>query len=153
MNARVIINKRERRLSVCEDGVEVFSCPVSLGCSPEGDKRAEGDGRTPEGVYRVVTRNSASKYHLSLGLSYPGVEDAKAALREGRIGRVRCHQILSAHSRGARPPWDTPLGGYIMIHGGGTDGDWTMGCVAVSDADIDALWELCPMGTEVEIRP
>ncbi|NLG25739.1 MAG: L,D-transpeptidase family protein [Clostridiales bacterium] len=147
------IDKAARVLVALDGPREVYRCRVALGRAPIGHKRAEGDGRTPEGKYAVCTRNDQSKYYRSLGLSYPGADDAARAFAEGRIAAEECERIQSAHCQGRRPPWDGPLGGFIMIHGGGTDGDWTQGCIAVDDRDIDALWALCPLGTMVTISP
>ncbi len=126
---------------------------IALGTSPEGHKEREGDGKTPEGEYFVCTKNEKSKFHRSLGLSYPNAEDAHRALDTGRISQTEYSAILSAQAENRRPPWDTPLGGFIMIHGGGTDGDWTKGCIALEDADMDILFAEVPMGTAVRILP
>ena len=153
MSARIIIEKAPRRLTLYREDGTPLVMPVALGSHPVGQKEREGDGRTPEGVYYVCTRNGQSRYHLSLGLSYPGEADAARGLREGVITPAEAEVIVSAQRRRVRPPWDTALGGFIMIHGGGTEGDWTAGCVALSDRDMDILWENVPLGTEVEIRP
>ena len=153
MDAHILIEKARRQLTLFLPGQAPLRFPVALGGAPEGTKRAEGDGRTPEGRYCVCTRNARSKFHLALGLSYPSAADARAALREGRVDAATCAAICRAEAEGRRPPWDTPLGGFIMIHGGGASGDWTAGCVALEDAAMDALWPLCPLGTAVEIRP
>ena len=147
-----MIEKSARRLTLYRDGAPELTFPVALGGAPVGHKRCEGDGRTPEGRYRVCTRNEASKFHLALGLSYPSAADADLALREGRIDTAAAEAIRLAEAEGRRPPWDTPLGGFIMIHGGGVSTDWTAGCIALENAAMDALWPLCPLGMEVEIR-
>lgn len=113
---------------------------VALGRAPAGDKRRIGDGRTPEGVYTIDGRNGASEFHRSLHVSYPSAADRR-----------------SAHEAGDDP------GGDIMIHGlpddaawvGGdhTRFDWTEGCIAVTNEEIDELWELVADGTPIEIRP
>ena len=147
------VDKKSRHLILYgPEGEILFHCPVALGKCPTGHKRAEGDGRTPEGEYCVCTRNPNSKYHLSLGLSYPNAADAREAFSRGQIAQDVLDAILSAQEKGVRPPWDTPLGGFIMIHGGGAQQDWTAGCIALSDADMDRLWALCPLGTRVVIR-
>ena len=150
---RLLVEKSKRLLTVFDGEQVLFCCPVALGKNPTGHKRREGDGRTPEGEYYVCTRNARSKYHLSLGLSYPGPKDAERALAAGEIPREAADAVFSAHLRRVRPPWDTPLGGFIMIHGGGTDGDWTAGCIALCDGDMDVLFAACPLGTEVIIEP
>ena len=138
----ILIEKSARLLSliICDRCALTF--PISLGSSPQGAKEREGDGRTPEGRYYVCTRNEKSKYHLSLGLSYPNPDDAETALSRGDVSREQYDAILAAHAAGLRPPWDTPMGGFIMIHGGGSEGDWTAGCIALDNADIETLFAL-----------
>jgi len=156
--ADIHVYKARRLLCFIDSGQTVFSCPIGLGPSPVGTKRAEGDGKTPEGKYRVCTRNSRSKYTLFLGLSYPSPTDAQAAFSRGEISVEQLHAILQAHAAGQRPPWNTPLGGEIGIHGGGVrqgNGllDNTAGCIALLDDDIRRLWALSPLGTRVIIHP
>ncbi len=147
------IHKAQRTLELY-DGDELVACiRVALGHKPEGAKEKEGDNKTPEGQYFICVRNANSKYHLSLGISYPNAEDAKVGLDAGLINETQYRSIVSAQEQGKRPSWSTALGGEIMIHGGGTDSDWTAGCIAVRDEDMDYLWELVPLGTPVEILP
>ena len=113
----------------------VRSYRVSLGREPAGHKQREGDGRTPEGRYTIDRRNPKSAYHLSLHISYPSQADRERA-----------------RAAGVDP------GGDIMIHGqpnGGAprEGDWTQGCIAVTDAEMDEIWSLVPDGAAVEILP
>ncbi len=148
------VYKARRRLEAINDmGQGLFSAGVALGRAPEGPKQAEGDGRTPEGRYRLCLIKEKGKYGRSLGLSYPGPEDADAALKEGRIDPPTHQAILQAHSKGARPPWGTPLGGEIYLHGGGTASDWTQGCIALEDGDIEVLFGLRAQIEAVEILP
>ena len=152
------IYKARRLLHFSRDGHEIFTCRIGLGPYPAGSKRTEGDGRTPEGTYRICTRNDRSKYTLFLGLSYPGSADAQAAFARDDISAAQLAAILDAHAAGRRPPWDTPLGGQIGIHGGGiTQGDGladsTVGCIALLDDDIRKLWALAPLDTRVVILP
>ena len=150
---QILIEKSLRRLTLLREGEPPLSFPIALGKSPKGHKMREGDNRTPEGTYYICTRNEQSKYHLALGLSYPGPSDADAALAKGEITAEQHASILSAHASMRRPPWDTPLGGFIMIHGGGLRSDWTAGCIALENRDIEALFSLCPMGTTIKIVP
>lgn len=126
--------------------------PVALGFEPEADKQREGDGATPEGRFYICVKNPRSRYYLSLGLSYPGIEDAQRGLRDGLISRRDHDRIVNAIRRGAIPPWDTNLGGEIFIHGRGAGSDWTAGCIALADHHIDELFEITPLGTEVVIE-
>ena len=152
----ILIFKSARRLEYREKDRLLFSCPICLGSQPEGHKLSEGDGRTPEGDYRVCTVNRESKFHLALGISYPSVRDARAARKAGRIGLIDYLRIAVPSLVRLRPGWHTPLGGCIMIHGRPdypVSGDWTKGCIALSDADIEALAALAPKGTRVRILP
>jgi len=144
--------KAARRLELWASGKPLKAYAVGLGLAPEGDKVREGDFKTPEGRLYVCTRNEVSKYHLFLGLSYPGPDDAARGLRDGLITKAQHSAILDAHRRRARPPWDTQLGGIVGIHGHGAASDWTWGCVALEDAAIEELWAACPLGTPVLIE-
>ena len=126
---RLIIEKSTRKLRLMQGGETVFSCRIGLGREPVGAKEAEGDGRTPEGTYFICLVKEEGKYGRSLGLSYPGPEDA---------------HIRLAHQEHRRPPWGSPMGGEVYIHEGGSDRDWTQGCIALDEADMDQLfphWE------------
>lgn len=150
---KIIVEKRARRLTLYSEGKRVRVFNVALGFEPSGDKVKQGDGRTPEGDFYVCMKNERSKFYLSLGLSYPNAEDAERGLREGLITRAEHKQILDAIARGAKPPWDTALGGEIFIHGGGTASDWTWGCVALANENIKELFDVIPLGTNVRIEP
>ena len=152
----ILIEKSKRQLSLIKEGKTCFRCSVSLGSDPMGHKQREGDGKTPEGLYRVCSINRKSKYHLSLGISYPSRRDAWNALREKRLGLVDCALIAAADLLRLRPKWNTPLGGFIMIHGEAPDGrkgDWTQGCIALQNKDIETLACLCKRGERIEIKP
>ncbi len=151
-NARIEIAKAERLLFLYDGESLVARLHVGLGRSPEGDKAKEGDGKTPTGAFYVCTRNEKSRYYLSLGLSYPNAEDAERGFSDGLISEAERDAIVEAIEAGRRPPWDTALGGEIMIHGRGGDRDWTLGCIALDDEKMDLLWEHCPLGTPVTIR-
>lgn len=135
---RIVIEKSARRMTAFQDGVPVRSYPIALGFAPEGNKTQEGDGRTPEGIFKIDRRNAQSAFHLSLGLDYPHPE-----------------HVARARAAGVSP------GGNIFIHGQPNGlgqlatirRDWTAGCIAVSDAEIEELWSIAPIGTVVEIRP
>lgn len=150
---KIIVKKSERILELWDGDSLYDSYPIGLGFSPEGDKSKEGDGRTPIGTYYVCTRNSNSRFYLSLGISYPNKEDASTALNEGRIDESTYNQIADAIDSQAQPPWNTPLGGEIMIHGMGSSSDWTAGCIAVDNHIMDILWTHIKLKTPVEILP
>lgn len=149
---KIVVEKGARRLTLYSGGERVRVFSVALGFEPSGDKVRQGDGRTPEGDFYVCMKNDKSKFYLSLGLSYPNAEDAERGLRDGIINRAQHKQITSAIARGAKPPWNTALGGEIFIHGGGTGGDWTWGCVALANEHVKELFDSIPLGTHVRIE-
>ena len=151
--AKLIIYKRKRRLELWLGDACHAVYPVALGFASSGPKQSEGDGRTPEGTYAICTRNAQSRFYLSLGISYPNAADAQKALEQGRIDETAYQRIVLAHRAQRRPPWDTPLGGAIMIHGHGSQKDWTHGCIAVEDEAMDVLWAHAALGTTVLIFP
>lgn len=101
----------------------------------------------------IQYQNNYSRFYLSLGLSYPNTEDARDALESGLIDQGTYNRIEDAISRRVQPPWNTALGGEIMIHGHGSHSDWTAGCIAVDNDVMDVLWENCGLGTTVIIEP
>ena len=137
---RIIVEKAARKLSIFANGKNLKSYRVALGRNPVGPKRQEGDMKTPEGIYTIDSRNPQSDFHLALHISYPSEED-----------------ITRATDRGV------PAGFDIMIHGLrnglGWIGafhrwqDWTAGCIALTDEEIEELWRVTPDGTPVELRP
>ena len=137
---KVIINKAKRELLLMRGGKAIKSYAVALGRNPVGPKTRQGDGKTPEGPYSISGRNAASAFHRALRISYPNSAD-----------RAR------AKTLGAAP------GGDIMIHGlpngQGHIGkahrltDWTEGCIAVTNAEIEEIWGMVADGTKVEINP
>ena len=149
---RILIEKHLRRLIIYEQNQILFHCTIALGRCPEGAKTAEGDGRTPEGMYRICLVKEQGKYGRSLGLSYPGEQDALSAFSEGRIDRRTLDNILLAHQENRRPPWGSPLGGEIYLHEGGTESDWTQGCIALNAEDMDVLFPLRDQIDQIEVR-
>ena len=156
----VRIEKAARQLTVeCSDGTRQH-LRVGLGREPIGAKRRRGDQRTPEGRYHVAEAPRASQYHRFIALDYPAVEDAERALAEGRIDRALHRRIVDAHRAGTLPPQDTALGGHVGIHGegyvwSGTSSflDWTLGCIALSDVDVEFLAARLAPGVPVSITP
>ena len=149
----VLVEKGKRLLTLTRGGETLLTCRVGLGSCPTGRKRMQGDGRTPEGVYTVCLIKEQGKYGRSLGLSYPGREDAELALREGRIDLSTHQAILSRLAAGERPPWGSPLGGEIYIHEGGSHSDWTAGCIALEERDMAVLFAHRDAIRRVEILP
>jgi len=149
---RILVEKSGRRLTVFDDGRAVKTYRCTVGTNP-ADKTREGDRCTPEGQFYVCVKNPQSRYTRSLGLSYPDVEDAARGLRDGLISREHHDLIIAAIVKGTRPPWKTPLGGKIMIHGAGNGRDGTAGCVALNDRDMLQLYPAIPLHTRVTIVP
>jgi len=157
---RVVVDKSDRRLwADCASGA-VLAMPVSFGRAGPEPKRRAGDRATPEGYYRATAAARESRFHLFIPLDYPSPGDARRAFAEGRIGAEDHARIQRAHEEGRPPPADTPLGGHIGLHGRGArwqgvdpELDWTLGCVALSDDDVERLAERLAPGTPVVIRP
>lgn len=150
---QILIEKQRRTLTLLDGGQTVLTCRIALGREPLGAKRAQGDGRTPEGDYFICLVKEAGKYGRSLGLSYPNPSDAQLAFDEGRIDRCTLDNVLCACEERRRPPWGSPLGGEICIHEGGSDRDWTQGCIALDAADMDRLFPCWPQVESVRIVP
>ena len=153
----IVVDKARRTLTLRFDGTPVKTYPVALGFAPEGDKAREGDGRTPEGRFRIVEalpEPPADRYGArSLRIDYPLPEDARRGRRQGLIDAATEKAIRAAHAASRMPPQTTPLGGSIRIHGGGVGEDWTLGCIAMRDADIVELYRHVRVGTEVVVLP
>ncbi|MEM1183358.1 MAG: L,D-transpeptidase family protein [Acidobacteriota bacterium] len=152
-NARIEVEKSERRLLLFSGDELIRTYTVGLGFEPVKNKVREGDGATPEGEYIVVVKNPQSQFYLSLGINYPNAHDADRGLESGLISEAEHRDIHRAEERGVRPPWNTALGGEIFIHGRGAGSDWTLGCVALDDPDMKELYGAISIGTRVRIRP
>lgn len=132
----VVVKKSERKLYLYRQGMLMAEYPVALGLHPTGTKRIQGDNKTPIGAYTLDWRNPDSDFHRSLHISYPNAEDRTHALSLG-----------------------LPPGGEIMIHGQPSydsrprHGDWTDGCIAVSDPHIEDIWRHVDAGTKIHIYP
>jgi murein L,D-transpeptidase YafK len=137
---RVVVEKSARRLSVYSHGQLLKSYSVALGRQPLGTKSREGDNRTPEGVYRIDAHNPASSFHRALHLSYPSAADTARARAAGQDpgGDIMIHGIRNG------------LGWLGRVH---RTMDWTRGCIAVTNPEIEELFRAVPDGTPVEIRP
>jgi murein L,D-transpeptidase YafK len=152
-NALIVVTKSKRRLDLYSDGALVRTYRVALGLNPVPDKKRQGDRATPEGEFYVFTKNDKSAFYLSLGISYPNIEDAERGLRDGLISRAQHDAIVKAIKRKSTPPQNTALGGDIYIHGNGSSSDWTWGCVALENEDIRELFDAIAVGTPVTIKP
>lgn len=135
---QVVVNKGARQMLLLHGNTVLKAYRIGLGNEPIGHKQYEGDGRTPEGLYYIDRRNPNSRYHLSLGVSYPNPQDSALAASVGRSA-----------------------GSDIFIHGQGPEGrvlsqreqDWTVGCIAVSDKEIEDIYAMIPDGTPILITP
>ena len=150
---RIVVHKARRELLLYSGDELVKTYRVGLGLKPVPPKEREGDRATPEGTYSVCMKNPASEFTLSLGLDYPNAADAERGLKAGLVTPAQRARIVEAVRSGSCPPWDTPLGGEIFIHGSGSATDWTWGCVALDDDDIRELYPRIPVGTPVVIEP
>lgn len=150
----IYVSKRTKTLLLKQNGILIAEYPVSMGASSaEGDKNVEGDMRTPSGEFYVCTRNDKSVAYLALGLSYPAIKDAERGYADGIITEAQRDEIIKANQEGKQPPWDTPLGGAIEIHGCRVPDGTTRGCVAVDNDVMDILWSYCNLGVPVTIGP
>ena len=152
-NPRLIVKKSERKLELFDGEKLLKTYRVVLGFAPVGDKKIEGDGKTPLGDFYVFTKNDQSRFYLSLGLSYPNTDDAERGLRENLISQSEYDEIVRAIAENRMPPQNTALGGEIYIHGGGTAKDWTWGCVALENELMRELFDAVPAGAKVTILP
>jgi len=150
---RIVVYKRERKLELYSNKKLIRTYRVGLGFSPVNDKVREGDGATPEGDFYVFVKNNKSAYYLSLGISYPNVEDAERGLRDGLITTAQYNAIVEAHKKKTAPPQYTKLGGLIYIHGNGAKSDWTWGCIALENGQMKELFDAVSVGTPVTIKP
>jgi len=153
VDPRIVILKSKRELKLYSDRSLVRTYKVGLGLNTVDDKKRQGDRATPEGEFYIFTKNNKSAYYLSLGISYPNVEDAERGLRAGLISREQHDAIVKAIKRRTAPPQNTELGGDIYIHGNGASSDWTWGCVALENENIRELYDAVRVGTPVTIRP
>jgi hypothetical protein len=151
----IVIYKAARTLELWCGAELAARYDTSLGFAPAGDKVREGDGKTPEGEYRV-TLKYPSKFHRSLQINYPNIADAERGLRDGIISRAEHDAIVLANRQCRNPPQDTALGSYVQIHGGGGGtwaGDWTLGCVAVNNDFIEEVFAFHRAGCNADGSP
>jgi len=150
---RIEVFKGKRELQLFDGDRLIKTYRVALGTNPVPPKERQGDRATPEGEYFICHKNPQSQYHLSLAISYPGPADAKRGLKTGLISKRESKAIIKAHANHKTPPWGTRLGGEVFVHGKGSTPDWTLGCVALDDPDIEELYHLVPTKTRITIFP
>ncbi|MCO4823434.1 MAG: L,D-transpeptidase family protein [Amylibacter sp.] len=133
---QILVDKTARKMWLLHGTKALKSYKIDLGFAPAGHKFKEGDGRTPEGVYRIDRRNPNSSYHLSLGINYPNNQDR-----------------AKAHAAGVSP------GGDIFIHGGPVlrknrkKADWTAGCISVTNKEMEEIYAMVKDGTPILVKP
>jgi murein L,D-transpeptidase YafK len=167
---RIVVAKQARQLSLWSGSALERTYAIVLGRNSSADKSVEGDHATPFGEFYICAKNPRSKYFLSLCISYPNAEDAERGLAAGLIGTDEHRQILDAIRARRMPPQHTRLGGEIYIHGHGIPGDgipghgghsapidfsqkdWTRGCIALSNDDMQDLYDRVAIGTAVSIN-
>lgn len=157
----LVIVRSENKLLVRKDDKTLRSFKVALGSGGRQPKMQEGDRRTPKGHYRIRDIRSSDRFYLFMHLDYPNMDDAKQALKEGRITRKEYRQILAAFIYNETPPQNTPLGGQIGIHGIGDEtpdkldihevSNWTQGCIAMRNSEVRELAMWVEKGTPVII--
>jgi murein L,D-transpeptidase YafK len=151
----IYVFKQRHELLLKQGDTVLRSFQVALGRKPDGPKLFRGDNRTPEGRYYVCEKRPQSRFRRFLGISYPNRSDADRAFAERLITAEQWADIFFANLLKAVPPSTTLLGGRVGIHGHGEHPpdpfDWTEGCIAVSDAAIDYLYDVVPIGTPVVI--
>lgn len=158
----LLIDKSDRSLVVRDRQREVRRYRIALGRGGAGDKTREGDRRTPVGTYRIVDFNEESRFHLFMQINYPNVKDAFFGYKRGTIDRHAFDRIVSALKAQEVPPQDTPLGSAIGIHGlGWVDEEklkthelmnWTAGCIALTNEEVEDLRRFVDIGTKVVIQ-
>jgi murein L,D-transpeptidase YafK len=137
---RVVVLKKERTLQLLSQGSVIKTYKVALGGDPVGPKERQGDHKTPEGLYILDSRNPHSQFYKSIHISYPGVRERAAAREKGVSpgGNVFVHGLPK---------------GYRWVGAAHRAKDWTDGCIAVTDQEMDEIWVAVRDGTPIEIRP
>ena len=133
---QVLVDKKARKMWLLNGKKVLKKYNIALGFSPTGHKFREGDGRTPEGVYRIDRRNPNSTYHLSIGISYPNTRD-----------------IAKARIAGVSPGGDIFIHGGPILHANKNKVDWTAGCIAVTDREMEEIYAMVKFGTPILIKP
>lgn len=137
---RVVVLKKERTLQLLSDGKVIKTYKVALGGDPVGPKTRRGDHKTPEGTYVLDSRNAHSQFHKSIHISYPNPRDRAPAQQRGVSpgGDVFVHGLPN---------------GYGWVGAGHRARDWTDGCIAVTNEEIEEIWSAVADGTPIQIRP
>ena len=136
---RILVEKGKRKMHVYQQGELLKTYDIALGPNPAGHKQIEGDGKTPEGLYHINDKNERSAYHLNLGVSYPNEQDQARANKLGQSagGDIKIHGLKNG------------LGFLGRAH---LQADWTAGCIAVTNEEIEELFRVVPVGADIEIK-
>lgn len=137
---KIVVIKSSHTLMLLRGGKVIKEYKVALGNDPYGPKTRQGDGKTPEGDYTIDAKNAHSRFHLALHISYPSAADRERARKMGAApgGEIMIHGLPSEWA------W---LGSLHRRH------DWTAGCIAVTNAEIEEIWAMVPVGTPIEVKP
>jgi murein L,D-transpeptidase YafK len=156
-DALLVVFKAARKIGLYQKGAlaTIDGAPACLSVAlapdaPTGPKQRQGDRATPEGWYRTSDK-PWSQFELAIAIHYPNAQDAAAGLAAGRISASQAAAIRAALAAGHKPPQDTPLGGELLIHGGGSSADWTLGCVALETPELAQLRALLPKTMETDV--
>lgn len=150
---RIEVFKAKRVLQLYDGDQVIKTYPIALGSNPVLPKVSEGDRATPEGDYFICDKNPNSRFHLSLAINYPNALDARRGLRSGLISQSEYDAIMRADANHKTPPWKTKLGGELFVHGNGCSPDWTWGCIALDDSDVEEIYRFVPIDTPIRIHP
>jgi murein L,D-transpeptidase YafK len=137
---RILVLKSKRQLIVFSKGKALKTYKIALGTHPTGPKQCEGDRKTPEGIYIINDKNPCSRFHKNLAISYPNADDINNAKQTGKLtgGDIKIHGLQNG------------LGFIGKLQ---RLSDWTAGCIALTNSDVDELYAHTPIGTPIEIRP
>jgi hypothetical protein len=155
----IVIDKAKKKLVLFINTERAAEFPAAFGIDPHSDKYKSLDGATPEGFYVITYKKQESEFHRFLGISYPNLADATRGLAQGIISLEEYKKIYQGILKTGQAPWNTGLGGGIGIHGGGVfkyfghhkETDWTEGCIALNNKDIEKLFHLVKSGDPVII--
>lgn len=156
------VSKKENMLTVEKAGDVIKKYRIATGKGGDGTKRHRGDGKTPLGTYRVSAFKENSRFHFFIQLDYPNLVDAWYGYKNQVIDAENFKRIAAAYKKREAPPQDTELGGFIGIHGLGVTNEekltihesfnWTEGCIALTNEEINDLRNFVAIGTQVTIR-
>lgn len=157
----LLVIRSEHQLIVKKNGVTLRTFKVAFGSGGKKAKLRTGDHTTPKGSYKISKIRDSSRFHMFIQLNYPNINDAMRGLKNHIITRPQYRDILDAHFKGHLPPQNTLLGGAIGLHGIGVEtqnkieihqiADWTQGCIAMRNHEIEELSRYINVGTTISI--